>query len=54
MLSLLTREKIYINVLNIKTMNMKLKHLAGAFLALPLAYSCGQGGNQHVNGREHM
>jgi len=26
-------------------MNMKLKHLAWAFLALPLAYSCGQGGN---------
>ncbi|WP_097133097.1 hypothetical protein [Pedobacter xixiisoli] len=25
---------------------MKLKHLAWAFLALPLAYSCGQGGNK--------
>lgn len=28
-------------------MNMKLKHLAWAFLALPLAYSCGQGGNNN-------
>lgn len=26
-------------------MNMKLKHLALAFLTLPLAYSCSQGGN---------
>ncbi|MNK10208.1 hypothetical protein D3C87_282240 [compost metagenome] len=32
-----------------KMMNMKLKHLAGAFLALPLAYSCGQGGNQSTS-----
>ena len=51
----LNKRENYINVLNIKTMNMKLKHLACAFLALPLAYSCSQSGsNQSANDKANV